>query len=195
MIKKIDTGCELIHRFDNVIDIKICDSICEYIVNKKGIYLEGIDKEKMPWNEGDTISYDRIKNKEIKDKIKECKNLISDLISSTFKEKTYPHFSDLVLWREGKKMGWHKDSGYVSGGETFEPRTYTCVAYLNDDYYGGETIIKENKKEYVSIPQKGSIIFFTSDERCEHMVSEVKSGIRITLAMWYTTNINYKEKD
>lgn len=194
-MKKVDTGYELVHRFDNVIDVDTCDMIYDYMVNEKGELPEDSDIEKMPWNEGDTTAYDRVKNTEVKTKIKEYKNKINELISEAFGEQTYPHFSDLVLWRTGRKMWWHKDNGYEWDGDTFKPRVYSCVAYLNDGYEGGETLIKQGDEEYTSVPKKGSIVFFTSDERCEHRVTEVISGTRLTLAIWFTTDEKHKERD
>ena len=63
------------------------------------------------------------------------------------------------------------------------------VTYINDDYKGGETIIDN----YVSIPKKGSIVIFTSDERCLHKVNTIESGTRIVVPIWLTRNIEQIE--
>ena len=31
-MEKVDTGYELVHRFDNVIDVETCDMIYDYVV-------------------------------------------------------------------------------------------------------------------------------------------------------------------
>lgn len=193
---KINTGYDLIFRFENVIDTDTCDSIYGYMITSKQKNInENNDIKKMPWEEGDTTSYSRINEQTIKNLIKKYKEKINDIVSECFGVKTYPHFSDLVLWRTGRQMWWHKDNGYEWDKDTMKPREFSCVCYLNDNYSGGETLIKSKDDIYTSIPKKGSVVCFTSDERCEHRVTEVTSGNRLTLAIWFTTNIQYKETD
>ena len=188
-----ETGYDLVFRVDNVIDEADCDMIYNYMEQEKGKAKDDLDVEKMPWNEGDTTAYNRVSDSLVKEKIKEYKYKINDLISEAFDKQTYPHFSDLVLWRTGRKMWWHKDNGYEWDGDTMKPRKFSCVCYLNDNYKGGETLIKQGDEHYTSVPKKGSIVFFTSDERCEHRVTEVTEGTRLTLAIWYTTEKEHEE--
>lgn len=191
---KIDTGYDLVFRFDNVVDSEMCDSIYNYMISIKNLP-ENSDIEKMPWHEGDTLAYNLISDYNIKNKVKQCKEMVNSLISECFKTTTYCHFSDLVLWRKGRKMWWHKDTGYEWDKDVFKPRVFSSVCYLNDTYQGGETLIKQGEEIYVSHPKKGSVVCFTSDERCEHRVNEILDGTRLTLAMWFTTDKQHIERD
>jgi predicted 2-oxoglutarate/Fe(II)-dependent dioxygenase YbiX len=193
-MKKVDTGYDLVFKFDDAIDIETCDAIYDYMISSKE-HLDQQDIKKMPWQEGDTTSYSSIKELAIKEKIKSYKSKINNIISECFKVETYPHFSDLVLWRTGRQMWWHKDNGYEWDKDVFKPRKFSCVCYLNDSFTGGETLIKQGEEIYTSTPKKGSLVCFTSDERCEHRVTEVTSGTRLTLAIWFATDIKYKEND
>lgn len=193
-MNKVETGYELIYRYENVITDELCDKVYDYMINQKNIE-KTIDSQQMPWHEGDTLAYNNINNQEIKNIVKECKYKVNDLIMKEFNQVTYPHFSDLVLWRKGRKMWWHKDNGYELENNIFEPRVFSAVCYMNDAYSGGETLIKQGENIYTSNPKKGSVVIFTSDERCEHRVAEVTEGTRLTLAMWFTTNKIHQEVD
>lgn len=193
-MNKIDTGYDLIFRFDNVIDEETCDIIYNYMVSSKK-NVENKDIEKMPWQEGDTTAYINITELSIKERIKIYKTKINSIVSNCFNTTTYPHFSDLVLWRTGRQMWWHKDDGYEWDKDVLKPRKFSCVCYLNDSFEGGETLIKQGDEVYTSVPKKGSMVCFTSDERCEHRVTEVTSGLRLTLAVWFATDPTYKERD
>lgn len=195
-MNKIETGYDLVHRYDGVISPEICDMIYDYITQQKP-ETKQITDGKMPWDEGDTTGYVQTQGS-IRDAIKEHKYKINTIISETFGQITYPHFSDLVLWRAGRKMDWHKDDGYGTFEKPednhFAPRKFSCVCYLNDNYTGGETLIRQGDTHYTSVPKKGSIVFFTSDDRCKHKVNQVTEGNRLTLAIWYTTDKQYEEQ-
>ena len=47
--------------------------------------------------------------------------------------------------------------------------------------------------EFENIPKKGSIVIFTSDERCLHKVNTIESGTRIVVPIWLTRNIEQIE--
>lgn len=66
---------------------------------------------------------------------------------------------------------------------------FTSVTYLNDDYLGGETIIRPNGEESdkfdtVVKPRTGRTVFFNGTYHW-HTVSAVTNGTRYTLPTWY----------
>jgi hypothetical protein len=192
-MNKIYTGYDLITRYDNVIEDNECDIIYNYVYNIKKDN-KPLDIKQMPWHEKDTLSYNKISDITIKQYIDTIKYKIKKIIDDNYNTEVFPHFSDLVFWRTGRTMWWHKDNGYEDTDPILKVREYSVVCYINDQYSGGETLIKQGSSIYTSVPKKGSVVIFTSDERCEHRVSEIKDGNRLTLAIWYTTDSKYEEK-
>lgn len=190
---RVETGSELITRYDNVMPKNVCDTIVEYALEKKSKdkSIEG----KLPWKNNDTLAFVKIENNEIKKLIDIYRFLHTQLVFFHCKNIVFPHFYDLVVWREGMKMNFHKDDGYEGEEEDkFRVRKYSMITYLNDDYVGGETVIKlAGKPDYISVPKQGSVVIFKSNEECIHGVNEIKSGTRVTLASWFTNDINHCE--
>jgi len=190
---KIETGTDLIARYDYVIPESICERIVNYVTDN--IPENKIKQGDLPWQNNDNIPFVKIQNFEIKKLIDSYRFLFTQLVYNHYKQIVYPHFTDLVLWREGMKMAFHKDNGYEGKSEDqFRMRHYSMVVYLNSDYEGGETVIKvDGKPDYISKPKTGSIVIFKSNEECIHGVNEVTEGTRITLPLWFTTDIKYCE--
>ena len=59
---------------------------------------------------------------------------------------------------------------------------YTLVCYLNDDYFGGETVV-ENMTYY---PKSGKMILFNSSKN-KHSVNTI-IGNRYTYISWWKSN-------
>jgi hypothetical protein len=204
-MNKVDTGFPLIYRFDDVLDTESCKLIYEYTINQKINSEYSIDG-RMPWFDDDHIPMTKISDNNIKNIIIKHRDVVTTLVADCFKTIVYPHFTDIVLWRTGRKMAFHKDDGY-QGDTTLYVRHFTTVTYINDDYQGGETLIRNQDTTlpsgvpidpeldvyYKSIPRTGSVAIFVSDERCEHSVNEVLSGNRLTIPIWFTTDISHKE--
>ena len=194
-MKKIHSKNNLIHCYEDVMSKEECELIYNFTLNaKKDNPSDSSDK--MPWEISDTIDPIKIEDEGIKTTI--IKNIIiknikilNDIISKEFNEQVYSYFTEIVLWRKGKKMDVHTDDGSnltdKVKGATFAQRHYSAVTYINDNYIGGQTFINLNEKEtYYSNPKVGSALIFTSDQRCPHGVTEVSDGNRITLASWFT---------
>lgn len=83
-------------------------------------------------------------------------------------------------YETGRAMGPHVD---FYGGDGPQP-VISVVAYLNDDYEGGEI---EFKDQNIKIkPEAGSIVIFPSKEPYYHASLPVKSGIKyMTPGFWY----------
>jgi hypothetical protein len=74
-------------------------------------------------------------------------------------------------WNSGQSMGPHFD-----GQDGHNALAFSLVAYINDDYEGGEINFKNQN---ISIkPKAGSIIIFPSQEPYIHEVTKITSGTR-----------------
>jgi len=61
---------------------------------------------------------------------------------------------------------------------------YTGIAYLNDDFTGGELVFPD--RDLVIMPRPGLLVGFACDHRFVHAVSEVISGKRYSVPIWFT---------
>lgn len=65
-------------------------------------------------------------------------------------------------------------------------RDYTGLAYLNDDFTGGELVFPE--LGLVITPKPGLLVGFPSNHKFVHAVPKVVSGKRYSLPVWFTVN-------
>jgi predicted 2-oxoglutarate/Fe(II)-dependent dioxygenase YbiX len=65
-------------------------------------------------------------------------------------------------------------------------RDYTGLAYLNDDFTGGELVFPD--LDVVIAPKPGLLVGFPSNHKFEHAVPKVLSGKRYSLPIWFTVN-------
>jgi hypothetical protein len=190
-IRRIETGSSTIFKFDNVLDQDTCQQLYQYVLSVHKSF--EIDKQKVPWLEGDSFSWYNIPDKSLKKSIYESKRIANLLINKSFNRTVYPEFTDIVLWRAGRKMGRHLDNGFLTHA-TLKYRVISSVIYINDDYTGGETFIAtEHGTDYISKPKAGSMVCFLSNEQNKHGVNEVTSGNRVTLPIWYCEEIDRSE--
>jgi len=198
-MKKINTGYNLIHFYEDFMSVEDCLIIKDFVLKEK-INKEN-DINKMPWETSDTINiYKLNKDSIVLKTLIENRKRLTNLVSDCFQEKVYPHFTDLVLWKTGRKMETHIDDGdmHEEGTELnkhFAPRHFSAVVYINDDYTGGNTYVFDGETDnfYESNPKIGAVLIFASDKRCPHGVSEIESGFRITFPSWFTKDINFKD--
>jgi hypothetical protein len=88
----------------------------------------------------------------------------------------------LSRYNEGFFMNVHIDT--EDGKEHFK---VSAVAYLNNDFVGGDIVFPELKFRHS--PKKGDLAIFASDlPDTVHGVEVVKSGIRYAMPIWTTTN-------
>jgi hypothetical protein len=77
----------------------------------------------------------------------------------------------IKAWNEGQSMGPHFD-----GQDGNKDLAFSLVAYINDDYEGGEISFPNHN---ITIkPKAGSLIMFPSQEPYIHEVKPIASGIR-----------------
>ena len=65
-------------------------------------------------------------------------------------------------------------------------RDYTGLAYLNDDFTGGELVFPD--LDIVIVPKPGLLVGFPSNHKFVHAVPKVLSGKRYSLPVWFTLN-------
>ncbi len=103
-----------------------------------------------------------------------------------------PDRSHLELRETGTYMGMHYDTGTMYN-------TFTSVTYLNDDFDGGETVIRPHgeetdKYDTIIVPKTGRTVFYDG-AYFKHGVIEVENGNRFTMPMWYVPHpLDYPEK-
>lgn len=190
-MQKVDTLIPIVHRWDNVIDSETCALLCATLLQLKGIK-ENYDAAKLPWFENDTHTWWQLPDIAIRRLIAQQRSTISQTVSSAFNQTLYPTFTDLSIWRPGKKMDLHKDNGYKNETWLYH-RTHTAVIYLNDNYQGGETFIHTPWGNYTSKPQTGSMVAFPSDESALHGVNEIGGGLRFTMPVWFCSDPRHAE--
>jgi|TARA_R100000084_G_C4609048_1_gene127110 predicted 2-oxoglutarate/Fe(II)-dependent dioxygenase YbiX len=169
----------------NFVNPDDCDQIYSYLKeNTSKTY--NVDNTR-PWFENNNLFYSRIDNPHIKDLVRKYIIKLSTAISLHYKQNIYPHYTDLVVWHRGKYMEAHRDDGFNSDDEVkriLEPRHVSSLIYLNDDFTGGETFVGKKKFK----PKKGAALIFKSN--LLHGVTQVKEGVRGTIASWFTKDFN-----
>ena len=98
----------------------------------------------------------------------------------------YPDSINLVKWETGDKLGEHADAFYLDGKPNYTPyRKYSSIVYLNEDFDGGTFQFTKGNCDEIK-PETGLLIAFTAGLDDSHKVNIVNSGIRYTLACWFT---------
>ncbi len=186
-MEKIDTGSALIHRYDGALSPVVCKALCDLVRTRTAMREDEADPARLPWHDGDTFSHSRWDSPDLQQLIGGYRIMVAQLICVNVRQIVFPHFTDLVRWRPGRKMAEHKDDGYPGDDPILAVRHYSAVTYCNDDYRGGETFIRnEHGGHYLSTPRTGSLVFYPSDARCSHGVNEVLDEDRFTLSTWFT---------
>ena len=173
-------------------NILFLDNVIEKNDREKLIdFFKNVDRQRQD-NEFDnrTLNYDLINVIEIKNIMNKFRWQLTFKIMKYYNEEAlYPQFLDLVEWETGNKMDWHADNMYRDGSPNETPfRDYSAVAYLNDNYEGGITQFKNDLSEDI-LPKAGGVIVFPSNTF--HNVSEVTSGTRYTMPIWWSKNEKY----
>lgn len=77
---------------------------------------------------------------------------------------------ELISWLKGGFHDWHDDTIYYK---------YTTITYLNDNFIGGRTELKD----LIIEPEVGKFIGF--DASTQHKVNKLESGSRYVILAWY----------
>ena len=121
-------------------------------------------------------------------------------VKNTIQEKfavTQPLYSDIfqfVRWNIGNEL-WpaHADAEHLDGSpHPFAYRTYAAITYLNTDFKGGEIIFPTYYNFSPKI-QPGTLVAFPCTLDYLHGVNKITSGIRYTIAGFFTLNQGHKD--
>lgn len=77
-------------------------------------------------------------------------------------------------------------------------RDYSAILYLNDDFEGGDFIFTELDAKTVTAevrPQCGRVVGFGAGQENPHGVRAVTKGQRCAVALWFTLDPAYEEKE
>lgn len=99
------------------------------------------------------------------------KSKLIDFVTKSYNVRC--NYLQLVKWPDGTFMNNHYDGTVVKDND------YTCICYLNSDYTGGRTFIKDR---YIDA-ETGDLLFFNS-KKLVHGVETVR-GTRYTMISWY----------
>jgi hypothetical protein len=104
---------------------------------------------------------------------------------TTYQQRLYPEYTDLVYWPIGKSMDVHSDAYHPDGSPGKYPhRKVSGVLYLNDDYQGGSTYFPRQNIKIT--PKTGKLILFPSDLEYAHGVTPAQGAERYTMPIWFT---------
>jgi hypothetical protein len=194
-IVPVETELPWVFQFENVISPQLCDAAVAHITRlaESKSHRPG----NMPWEDDDTITWQDIGDQALKARLYAYRLLLTQIASHCFQAILYPTFTDLVMWRVGRSHPEHKDNGYIFPKDNnLAIRKFSSVTYLNDGFEGGETFFRCPDDNYlVNTPKKGSVVLFASDERCPHGVTEVRSGLRFTMPIWFTDIVAHCERE
>ena len=216
-MKELVTESKTIKKYTDILTDEECDLLYNYTFSKTNNPVT--DPNKVPWElEGktNTLYYQSVDDENVKNILIKYRNTLADDLTKKEGVPIYPHLTTLVLWKPGQQMPRHVDdgNGYPGRAEQLGMRYMTSVTYLNDNFEGGYTYVKDNDdndqlwrtrpelhfpndvfKDYISKPEKGATIVFYGDDRNAHGVSRLESGDRIVLSTWFTKDERYKELD
>lgn len=85
--------------------------------------------------------------------------------------QAFLNYNQLVEWPPESSQPNHLDLPF---------HTYTSIIYLNDDFTGGETRVKDINV----IPKTGKMITFSGNS-IYHQVQQINTGTRYTIPVWY----------
>jgi len=122
-------------------------------------------------------------------------------------EDAYNHYSRTLYRHAGRNIKGkveqisilkYEKSGYLPEhiDQGISSRVLSVVAYLNDDYDGGEITFPCVGDSGITIkPEAGSAVFFPSNYVGSHTISEVTRGTRYAVPNWYHNRIDKIESD
>lgn len=176
-----------IHEINNFVDDNTCDQIYDWLLTREKFESQNhattFDSRTVPFASISDHNIKRLVNRFRFDATVEARKL--------FKAQLYPDYTDLVYWPHGFNMGVHADACWQDGSPNYVFYRYSAgVAYLNDNYEGGETYFP--KFDYVVKPEKGKVVLFLADLEHQHGVTRV-DGERYTMPIWFTKDPAYME--
>ena len=145
---------------DDVLSSSECEELIEYYL-KVGIY--------MIWNGTKPMDIN-LHNVFLQNKVTKISNTINQILE----EKIEVDWCKIVQWPLGSNQNTHFDTTSVN-------TVFTSITYLNDNYRGGRTFIKDDIEV---VPKIGRTVYFDGSFY-PHGVTLIESGTRYTLPVWY----------
>lgn len=107
-------------------------------------------------------------------------------VSDKYKQDTLNKHIDIKYVTNINLLKYEKDYFYVQHVDhaASVPRTLSLIAFLNNDYEGGELIFSLGKEEYVVKPEVGKVIIWPSTFSYPHRVKAVTKGTRYVVVGW-----------
>lgn len=101
-----------------------------------------------------------------------------------------------VKYNKGMQYGFHVDDPIMGSTNASLQERYrsdvSTTVFLNDDYTGGELIIKTSSGETSVKANAGDAVVYSSD--CLHKVNEVTSGCRLVAVTWAQSMVKESAK-
>jgi len=152
---------------DNLLDLNTCNSLINFFQMN--------ESKTQKWRDTFVLNIQEVDNQF-------CKKLCY-FYSSFLSSKgliVYPDRVQIVKWPINSFQDLHIDL-------TKKETVYTSITYLNDNLEGGNTCLEGD----ISVKPKTGRAFFFNGKEYKHGVSKISNGIRYTLAIWYTNNLDY----
>lgn len=145
---------------DDVLSESDCTNLIEYYNNHGCTHI---------WNGTYPMTID-LSNRYLKTKV----GIIESLINRFLNNSIEVEWCEVVKWPPGTVQNLHHD--------TSSPATvFTSITYLNVDYSGGRTYIKDDIE---IVPKIGRTVYFDGKHYL-HGVTPVLNNTRYTLPIWY----------
>ena len=94
---------------------------------------------------------------------------------------------ELLKYETGHHFEWHSD--VVNKKRTRE--ILTCIIFLNNQYKGGNLLIKEENVTHIIPKSIGTLCIFPS--KYIHKVTKIEKGQRYTICCWYHKKFQHKK--
>jgi hypothetical protein len=171
--------------FDNIISKEDCNYILS-VVKESNLWIKNPQNDF--WSDR-CLDYHLLKEKdEVAASIILFANIrCEEIIKDKYKDKeVFPDLLQIVRWFPGMRQPPHADDMTNTEVKGLEHRKYGSIIYLNDDYGGGKTFYPQHNFEIT--PKKGRLAIHPGTPDYMHGVSEVKNGIRYTIASFWTND-------
>lgn len=99
-------------------------------------------------------------------------------------KQVYSDTLQIIRWFEGMEQPPHADDMSNTDIPGFDHRVFGSIIYLNSDYSGGHTFYPNFNFEI--IPERGKLAIHPGDPEHLHGVTKISSGMRYTIASFWT---------
>ena len=155
---------KIIHIEDEFLIKEDCEYIKKYFSSRKSDVECYNGNSTFILNILSTYKKDDVLRSIVNDVVKVCKGFQKNIRLDTLQ---------IVRWPVESYMKSHIDP---------DSDVFAAMVYLNDDFIGGHTCFEEFEIK----PEVGKLIIF-SNSYYRHYVTRIESGIRYTLAFWFTS--------